>query len=123
MATANSKKISKPQKGEHLKPHHFKPGQSGNPNGRPKIPPEVVELARLHTKDAILTFVDVMQNGVDEKARSDAADRLLNRAWGKPTEKVELTGEDGGPIEQVTKAYVSGIDFTAIVAAAKKAKG
>ena len=25
----------------HLKPYHFKPGQSGNPTGRAKLPPEI----------------------------------------------------------------------------------
>jgi Family of unknown function (DUF5681) len=104
----------------HLADHlpKFKPGQSGNPNGRPKIPPEVIELARLHTKEAIQTFVDVMQNGSDDRSRVDAADRLLNRAWGKPTEKVEISGDDGGPIE--TRSYVSGIDFASIRAKAAK---
>lgn len=117
--------MAKPQNKDKTKQsapaHAWKPGQSGNPGGRPKIPPEIVELARLHTKEAVLTFVDVMQNGDDEKARIDAADKLLSRAWGKPTEKVELTGEDGGPI--TTHAYIAGINFKSIVEKAKKVKG
>lgn len=32
---------------DHLKQFHFKPGQTGNPNGRPKIPKEIQSLRRL----------------------------------------------------------------------------
>jgi hypothetical protein len=37
----------------------FKPGQSGNPGGRPKLAATVVELARKHTSDAINTLATV----------------------------------------------------------------
>jgi hypothetical protein len=38
----------------------FKPGQSGNPHGRPKVVGEVPELARQHTGEATKTLVAIM---------------------------------------------------------------
>lgn len=35
-----------------LKKHAYKPGQSGNPSGRPKTPPDILE-ARRHSRDEL----------------------------------------------------------------------
>jgi hypothetical protein len=42
----------------------FKPGQSGNPGGRPKVLGDIQELARQKSPEAIATLA----NGHDEKA-------------------------------------------------------
>ena len=39
----------------------FKPGESGNPGGRPKVVAEVRELARQHTAAAIQTLASIMR--------------------------------------------------------------
>ena len=74
----------------------FKPGQSGNPGGRPKGYGEVRELARQHTEKAIDVLVGIMY---DEKApasaRQAAAEALLNRGWGKPETTVNVGGNVG----------------------------
>ena len=58
----------------------FKPGQSGNPGGRPKGFAEVRELAREHTVAAIEKLVAIMTTGQSEQAqRRDAAGSLLSR--------------------------------------------
>ena len=61
----------------------FQPGQSGNPDGRPKMPDALkARIAKLASKDA----VDVLQNALksaDEKVRIQAAGMLMDRAWGK----------------------------------------
>jgi hypothetical protein len=88
----------------------FQKGQSGNPNGRPKIPEEVRELARTYTIPAIKELAKlaglvtvVLPNGDEApvgRAMSEAVQRqalcdLLDRGYGKPTQAVEGTGDDG----------------------------
>jgi hypothetical protein len=70
----------------------FPKGQSGNPGGRPKELREVIELARSHTTDAIETLVAAMNSGsAPWGARIAAANAILDRGWGKPTQAVEAT--------------------------------
>lgn len=69
---------------ERLAPYQFKPGQSGNPKGRPKIPPHVRDLARAYTEDAVQVLANVMMTSDDDGARVKAAIAILDRAWGKP---------------------------------------
>jgi hypothetical protein len=72
----------------------WKPGQSGNPGGRPAVVREVRELAQKHSAEAIETLVKIMQN---EKAplntRAAAAGAILDRAVGRPefSGKIETT--------------------------------
>lgn len=72
----------------------FRPGQSGNPGGRPKEVAEVRDLARQHTTAAIETLAALM---ADEKtpasARVAAAESLLNRGWGKAPQEIRTTTE------------------------------
>ncbi len=65
-------------------------GRSGNPNGRPRIPAEVRELARGASAEAVQLFIDTLRDQtLDPEVRMKAADRLLDRAWGKPTTAIE----------------------------------
>src|SRR6516162_6174725 len=73
----------------------FKPGQSGNPGGRPKGFAEVRELAREHTVAAIDKLVAIMTTGQSEQAQLLAANSLLDRGWGKPTQPI--AGDSEGP--------------------------
>lgn len=70
----------------------FKPGQSGNPNGRPKMPPELIKAFRDRTQDALNTLVEIM-NDKDGRGseRVKAAEVVLDRAWGKPIQAVDAS--------------------------------
>jgi len=72
----------------------FKPGQSGNPLGRPKSDKTIRDLARVHTKDALETLAGIVKNPkASDTARVQACNALLDRGWGKApqyTENVNL---------------------------------
>ena len=71
----------------------FVPGQSGNPGGRPAISPEVKQAAREYSIEAIETLAAIMRNTEARDAdRIKSSEVLLNRAWGTPTQSVELAG-------------------------------
>ncbi len=75
----------------------FVKGKSGNPAGRPKVDFEVRDAARLYGKEAIEKLVELMREG-DPRVASSAAQALLDRGFGKPSQSVELSGPEGGPI-------------------------
>jgi hypothetical protein len=75
--------------------HRWKPGQSGNPNGRPKEAFHVRDLARAHTTEAIATLVKIMRKSKQDKARAQAAQALLDRGWGRPIQEMWHGGEVG----------------------------
>jgi len=83
----------------------FKPGQSGNPSGRPKIPQEFKDLAKEHSISALKKVIFIMESGIsDHKDQLRAAEIIMDRAWGKATQGMELSGPEGAPIEIATAA-------------------
>lgn len=83
--------------------HLWKPGQSGNPKGCPPRVAEAQKLAREYTEEAVRTLANLMANAGDERLRAWCADKLLDRAWGKPKETMELV-EDvaSGKVRKLT---------------------
>ena len=70
----------------------FKPGESGNPGGRPKIVGEVQELARKATPMAIKTLERIAgDQKAPPAAQVSAATALLDRAWGRPAQALDVS--------------------------------
>lgn len=74
----------------------WKPGQSGNPGGRPKVAAEVRELARQHGYEAIQRLVALLHSA-NETVSLRAAEVLLDRAYGRPLQGLELNSVDASP--------------------------
>ena len=87
----------------------FKPGQSGNPGGRPKVVGEVVSLARLHKEEAIEALVGILRNKkAPAQARVAAANAILDRGYGKPAQSVDL-GFKRESMEEMSDAELQAI--------------
>ena len=70
----------------------FPKGVSGNPGGRPKVLGDVQELARQQSPLAIETLAEIMSNEkTPPAARVAAANVLLDRGYGKPTQPISKT--------------------------------
>ena len=70
----------------------FKPGQSGNPSGGPRILADVQNAARDYSAEAIETLARIMRNPkTPAPARISAACALLDRGYGKPSQAIDGT--------------------------------
>jgi predicted ATP-dependent serine protease len=95
-----------------LRSTSFKPGVSGNPDGRPKRPEtiearrvvaDVKAAARELTLDAMDTLKLVMKDSkAPPAARVGAATAILDRGWGRPQQQIDANVNviDGMAIEE-----------------------
>ena len=67
-------------------------GMSGNPGGRPKLEVSIRDLAQQNSMEALETLVQVMRTGKPGE-RLIAANAILDRAYGRPTQSVEMSGD------------------------------
>lgn len=65
----------------------FKPGQSGNPDGRSKKAQDIEWLARKSAVDAIEKLTKLMKSD-DERVALAAAQAILDRGVGKPKQTI-----------------------------------
>jgi hypothetical protein len=71
----------------------FPKGQSGNPGGRPKAEGEIRELAQKHGPEALQRLVDLM-GSANERVAVAAAQAVLDRAYGRPVQGLQLAAAD-----------------------------
>lgn len=71
----------------------FEKGKSGNPGGRPKDVGPIKELAKQHTQAAMDALVSALEDD-NGRTRVAAAEAILDRGYGKPTQHHELDAGD-----------------------------
>src|SRR5215470_66404 len=77
----------------HATKTSWRPGQSGNPSGRPAMPRTAREMAleaRKYSIEAIHVLVKLMRNGDTAAVRASAANSILDRAYGKPAQNIDM---------------------------------
>jgi hypothetical protein len=101
--------VAENSSGTGERPGRFKKGQSGNPGGRPKKTPEELDLiaaCKAKTPAALAVIESIMTTGENERNRLAAAQAIIERAYGKPKEAVELDAHITGRIEQITRRII-----------------
>jgi len=116
---------------EGIKPHQFKPGQSGNPKGRKKGSMNVKTRIQywIESSDKIKTpdgqeqqvaLLDSMILGLIKRARGGDAyafEILMNRLEGRVADRVILSGDQDAPLINEMR---SEIDYSKLSTAALK---
>jgi hypothetical protein len=88
----------------------FPKGTSGNPGGRPRVLGDVQELARERSPEAINTLAAIMDDKkAPPAARVAAANSLLDRGYGKPTQPISQT------LTRIDPSTMSDAELAAIV--------
>jgi hypothetical protein len=73
----------------------FKPGQSGNPGGRPRAVASLQIEARRHMGMALKVLAEIAKRGEKEASRVAAATALLDRGFGRPIQSMEMRIDEG----------------------------
>ena len=85
-------------------------GQSGNPGGRPKALHKVTELCRAETDANVRTLIDLRDDPeVPPNVRAFCAEKLLDRAWGKAPQTVDMTVNDNRAAEELSTSELQRI--------------
>lgn len=100
-AAGNQKPAKKDERGGARKGAGRKPGVVSEAKRT------FAEAAREHADEAMKILLKVARDETAAPAaRVSAANSIIDRAYGKPLNAVEVTGKDGGAIEHTVKARV-----------------
>lgn len=92
----------------------FVKGQSGNPGGKPKELKDVVLKARALTPLALRELKAILNDPeAGAQAKIQASSVIMDRAWGRPSQAVQHTGEDGAPIRVILETPLPSIKLDA----------
>jgi len=76
----------------------WEPGQSGNPGGRPKMPPELLQRLRDFTPRVIEIWQEIANDTrLKPEPRLRATELIAERAYGKPPQDLNLGGQPDNP--------------------------
>lgn len=94
-------------KGKRDSKGRFVKGASGNPGGmtkeQAKTLAQIKELAASKSEDAVEALHQIATGGEDERARVQAAVAILDRAFGKPRQELEVSSPPDGAVKVETK--------------------
>lgn len=65
-----------------------------------KTPTQIRSLARSHTEEAINSLVGVMRHSTNDSAKVAAAEKILDRGWGKAAQAI-IGGTEDDPAVQI----------------------
>jgi hypothetical protein len=89
----------------------FGPGNNANPGGRPKMTPEEREKWKALANKCLARLNELADDGgASPQFLVKCAEVAANRAWGTPTQAIEVSGADGGAVQliQLVKASDNG---------------
>jgi hypothetical protein len=69
-----------------------RPGAGRKPGKVSQAKRELAEMAKDHAADALATLAQIARSGESEQARVSAASHILDRAYGRPIQGVNVTG-------------------------------
>lgn len=86
---------------ENIKPHQFKPGQSGNPKGRPRGSSITPRLKRIIEENEGEIADALVKSAIKNALKGDFRfwNAIVERLEGKVADRVQHTGDGGGPIQ------------------------
>lgn len=60
---------------------------------------QLADMAKDHAEQALAILVSIAGTGESESARVSAANAILDRAYGKPAQALQVSAPDGGPVQ------------------------
>ena len=77
----------------------FKKGQSGNPGGRPKMPPDMKAAIQEKTPELLKSLFALARQKDDPRVQAVAIKELLDRGWGRAAQTINAKIEGVDPSE------------------------